>query len=65
MNCFSKKKNTKEIIYPLKDPWNIKKKYGIEPWWYYCQICNEVYTTYVYNSIYMCNDCRLKKIHSK
>lgn len=56
----------KDNIYQIEDPFNIKKKYKKDPWWFYCQICNEYYTTYISKeSIYICKDCRLKNKYCK
>jgi hypothetical protein len=29
----------------MRDPWRIKRKYNLEPWWYLCEKCVEAYTT--------------------
>jgi hypothetical protein len=35
-----------------RDPWLIKRKYNIDPWWYLCEKCIDAFTTRG-----VCNHC--------
>ena len=64
INLFNKKSKKIDTyhIHQIEDPHDIKNKYNTQPWWSYCQICNEYYTNYISKeSIYICKHCRLKQ----
>ena len=39
---------------PVKrDPWRVRRKYHVEPWWYLCKSCKSTYTARG-----ICSQCR-------